>query len=321
MLPMMDIGCSSGKVLVGKMKKIDIIKKWFGKVYDWLAWLSAAALCLIAVRLLFQVFVFASFSVPTDSMRPTIVPGDYLLVNKLLKGARLFNLNDAFDHKPLKITRLKGLEDFRRNEVLVFNFPYPERWDSIGFNVMRYYVKRCIALPGDTLEIRNAHYHVKGYDGELGNVGEQNMLAFYLESERNRKEMIKSGCFYTYPRDSVLGWTVEEFGPFYLPARGSRITMDERHYILYRNLIEWEQRKKLTFRDGRFYLGGEEIRQYVFTHGYYFMGGDNCHNSQDSRYWGPLPDEYIVGKAVRIWKSKNKMTDKIRWSRVFKKIE
>lgn len=318
---MMDIGCSSGKVLVGKMKKIDIIKKWFGKVYDWLAWLSAVALCLIAVRLLFQVFVFASFSVPTDSMRPTIVPGDYLLVNKLLKGARLFNLNDAFDHKPLKITRLKGLEDFRRNEVLVFNFPYPERWDSIGFNVMRYYVKRCIALPGDTLEIRNAHYHVKGYDGELGNVGEQNMLAFYLESERNRKEMIKSGCFYTYPRDSVLGWTVEEFGPFYLPARGSRITMDERHYILYRNLIEWEQRKKLTFRDGRFYLGGEEIRQYVFTHGYYFMGGDNCHNSQDSRYWGPLPDEYIVGKAVRIWKSKNKVTDKIRWSRVLKKIE
>ena len=58
-----------------------------------------------------------------------------------------------------------------------------------------------------------------------------------------------------------------------------------------------------------------------FMRNYYFMGGDNCYNSQDSRYWGPLPEEYIVGKATLIWKSKNGVTDEIRMDRIFKKIK
>ncbi len=133
--------------------------------------------------------------------------------------------------------------------------------------------------------------------------------------------MIKGGSFKAYPLDSVTGWTVQEFGPLYLPARGDTVRLDRHRYAVYRNLIEWEQRKKLTACDGRFYLGGSEINHYVFTHDYYFMGGDNCYNSQDSRYWGLLPEEYIVGKATRIWTSKNRVTDEIRWDRVFKKIE
>ena len=116
-------------------------KKYLSVAIDWLLYLSVAFLCVSAVWLLSQVFLFSSFSVPTDSMTPAIVPGDCVLVNKVLRGGRIFNLNDAFDHKPLEITRLRGTGKFRRNEVLVFNFPYPERWDSIGFDVMRYYVK------------------------------------------------------------------------------------------------------------------------------------------------------------------------------------
>lgn len=296
-------------------------KKYLSVAIDWLLYLSVAFLCVSAVWLLSQVFLFSSFSVPTDSMTPAIVPGDCVLVNKVLRGGRIFNLNDAFDHKPLEITRLRGTGKFRRNEVLVFNFPYPERWDSIGFDVMRYYVKRCIALPGDTVEIRNAHYRVRGYRGELGNIDSQNSLARYMRSERNREEMIKGGSFKAYPLDSVTGWTVQEFGPLYLPARGDTVRLDRHHYAVYRNLIEWEQRKKLTAHNGCFYLDGSEINHYVFTHDYYFMGGDNCYNSQDSRYWGLLPEEYIVGKATRIWTSKNRVTDEIRWDRVFKKIE
>ena len=297
------------------------IKKCCSMAFDGLACLSAVLLGLAVLWLSGQVLLFASFSIPTDSMTPTLIPGDCVLVNKVLKGPRIFSLNDAIDHKPLKINRLKGTEEFHRNEVLVFNFPYPERWDSIGFDVMRYYVKRCIALPGDTLEIRNARYRVRGYEGELGNVDSQNRLARYLRSERNKKEMIRNGCFKAYPLDSVTGWTVQELGPLYLPARGDTVEMNGHHYAIYRNLIEWEQRKKLSVREGRFYLDGQEIRRYVFTRDYYFMGGDNCYNSQDSRYWGPLPEEYIVGKATRIWKSKDKVTDEIRWDRLFKKIE
>lgn len=297
------------------------IKKYIGILYNLLVYLAGGSMLAIIIWLLLQIFVFASFSIPTDSMEPTLVPGDYVLVNKTLKGARIFSLNDAGEHKPLEITRLKGFGKFQRNEVLVFNFPYPERWDSIGFNLMLYYVKRCIALPGDTLEIRDARYYVRGYEGELGNRDSQNSLAHFLKSKRNKEKMIQDNCFYAYPGDSTLAWSIKELGPFYLPAQGDTLVMNKKHYTLYRNLIEWEQRKKLTAREGRFYLGGKEVKQYVFTHNYYFMGGDNCYNSQDSRYWGLLPEEYIVGKATLIWKSKNKRTDEIRWNRVFKKIE
>ena len=300
------------------MKKL---KKLIDVLYNLLVWMAGGSLLMLILWLLLQIFVFSSFSIPTDSMEPTLRPGDYVLVNKVLKGPRLFSLSDAREHKPVEISRLKGLGKFRRNEVLVFNFPYPERWDSIGFNLMLYYVKRCIALPGDTLEIKNACYQVRGYEGDLGNRDAQRSLAHFLTEKRNVEKMIHDYCFYAYPNDSTLKWSIKDFGPFYLPARGDTVVMSRKHYSLYRNLIEWEQRKKLTERDGRFYLDGEELNRYVFTHNYYFMGGDNCYNSQDSRYWGPLPEDYIVGRATRIWKSKNKVTGEMDWNRIFKKIE
>ena len=276
---------------------------------------------MMIIWLLLQIFVFASFAIPSDSMEPVLIPGDYVLVNKILKGPRIFSLGDARKHKLLHIDRLNGFSEFQRNEVLVFNFPYPERWDSIGFNLMLYYVKRCIALPGDTVEIKDARYKVRGYDQELGNVVSQNSLAYFLEDPKNVEKMTRENSFFAYPGDTVLKWSVKDFGPFYLPARGDTIVMDDKHYSLYRNLIEWEQRDKLMVINGHFYLSGREVKCYVFMHNYYFMGGDNCYNSQDSRYWGPLPEEYIVGKAVLIWKSVERVTGKRRWNRTLKKMK
>lgn len=275
----------------------------------------------IVLRIVMQVFVFASFSIPSDSMEPTLRPGDYVVVNKLLKGARLFDIGDAAAHRPFRIRRLPGLEEFRRGDVLVFNFPYPERWDSIGFDVMLYYVKRCIAVPGDTVEIRDARYRVRGVTGGLGNEDSQMRLANMLAMEGGVQEMIRANSYYAFPGDSALGWNIREFGPLYVPARGDSVRLDSLHYKLYRNLIEWEQRGRLSCRDGRFYLDGREVTGYRFRENYYFMGGDNCFNSQDSRYWGLLPECYIVGEAVRIWKSENRFTGDINWERVWKKID
>ena len=296
-------------------------KKWLHRAYI----VCAGAVCVyaawIVLRIVWQVFLFASFSIPSDSMLPTLCPGDYVAVNKPLKGARIFDIGDAADHRPLRIRRLPGLEEFRRGEVLVFNFPYPERWDSIGFDVLLYYVKRCIGEPGDTVEIRDAHYRVHGTDVPVGNTEAQERLSRLLSKKSGRKEMIRQHCYYTFPHDSTLGWNVCNFGPLYVPARGDSIEMTRNHYLFYRNLIEWEQRRKLVQKDDGFYLEGKRITGYRFRENYYFMGGDNCFNSQDSRYWGLLPEPYLVGKATRIWKSVDPYTGSVDWRRVWKRIE
>ena len=107
----------------------------------------------------------------------------------------------------------------------------------------------------------------------------------------------------------------------YIPKKGGSIPMDAKNRIVYRNVIEWEQKKKLTLQDGNVCLGDSIIHEYSFTENYYFMTGDNVANSQDSRYWGLLPEPFIVGKATTIWKSVNPATDEIRWDRTMKSIE
>ena len=124
-----------------------------------------------------------------------------------------------------------------------------------------------------------------------------------------------------YPWDKYMNWTIQDFGPLHVPARGQTVAMDSTAVKLYRNLVEWEQKKPLTKKENQVYLGDSLIQEYRFKENYYFVGGDYMENSKDSRYWGLLPEPYIVGVATRIWKSVDKSTGKIRWDRVMKRIE
>lgn len=90
---------------------------------------------------------------------------------------------------------------------------------------------------------------------------------------------------------------------------------------LYKNVIEWEQGGKVRSEDNKIYLNDRIITGYRFRKNYYFVAGDKAENSKDSRYWGLLPEEYIVGKAWRIWKSVDEMQGKTRWNRVWKKVQ
>lgn len=272
--------------------------------------------CSLIFLFLLQIFCFTSFKIPSDSMKPTLEDGDCILVNKMIKGARLFDVFATLRNEEVDIFRVPSLGGLKRNDVLVFNFPYQGgRWDSIRMDVMQYYVKRCIALPGDTLEIRKGLYKIRGCDERVGNMEAQNYLADLKNpGEHGIVEV-------TFPHDAYLGWNIKEFGPLPIPREGQEVMMNHTSYLLYRQLIDWEQKKKLQLKDGQILLGDSLIKEYVFMKNYYFVSGDNMLNSQDSRYWGMLPEEYIVGKATRIWNAKDKYTGKVRWERVMKKID
>ena len=263
----------------------------------------------------FQIIIFTSFRIPTDSMQPALQPGDNILVNKTIMGARIFNIWDAAEEKEVEIYRLPGMGKVKRNNVLVFHYPYPHKSDSLSMHLLKYYVKRCISLPGDTMGIRKGHYYIKGINEPIGNIEAQKRI------EKLQKENARGIVMDTYPWDKYIDWTIQNFGPLHVPARGQMVVMDSTAVKLYRNLIEWEQKEKLTFQGKKVFLGDSLIREYRFQENYYFMGGDYMENSKDSRYWGLLPEPYIVGVATRIWKSVDKSTGKIRWDRVMKKIE
>ena len=233
-------------------------------------------------------------------------------------GGRLFNIWYAAESKQVDISRLPAFGKIRHNDVLVFNFPYPGRWDSLGLNLKRYYVKRCVAIPGDTFEIRDACFRVRGYNMELGNVDSQKKLRHILALKQESDNGIVMEAF---PRDSAIAWDIKEFGPLYIPAKGTSIKLNVINVRLYRNVIEWEQRKKLIQKNGLIFLGDSMIENYQFNEDYYFVAGDKVTDSKDSRYWGLLPKKFIVGKATLIWKSIDPVTDKIRWNRILKKIK
>ena len=289
--------------------------KWF---IDKLMNLFLIICGVVLFWVLLQITSIASFKIPSDSMEPVLIAGDNILVNKCVMGGRLFNIWDALEDKEINIYRLPSLGKIKRNDVVVFNFPYLEqRWDSIAFRVMKYYVKRCVALPGDTFEIKRGHYKVHGCTSALGNVEAQDRLMQIIERGREGDYgIVMSG----YPYSDIVNWNIVSFGPLYLPAKGDVIEMSSKHVALYRNAIEWEQKKKLFLRGDTILLNDSVIRTYRFKENYYFVAGDKVMNSQDSRYWGLLPERFIVGKAVRIWKSVDRETDKIRWNRIFKKI-
>jgi len=273
---------------------------------------SIVLFCIVLLR----VFVFSSFKVPTDSMQPTIIPGDFVLVNKLAYGARIFDLFDAVDGKDVKIRRAPGYTHVKNNDVVVFHIPLPNTWDKIEMNMSKYFIKRCIGIPGDTLRIKNGIYLINSDTTKhYGNINAERILS------KKTREDFSEGVYNTFPWDVELNWSIKDFGPLYIPKKGDEILLSRANTLLYKKIIEWEKGYPLKFEKDSLWENETYLPAYTFTHNYYFMGGDKVENSQDSRYWGLLPDELIVGKAWLIWKSIDPYSKTIRRKRILRKIE
>lgn len=250
-------------------------KKQRKKVWKYFWQIFLFSFTLIQVYIYLRLNVFTSCVIPTYSMSPTLIEGDYIYVSLQKK--------DAQNRK----------ESFKRNDILIFNFPYEDQENGMKADVEQLYCKRCAAIPGDTFYIdRQGVYHVKGTDSELG----------------NRTGQIETGQL------SV------EYDSLYIPRIGDKLLIDLNNFHLYRACIEYETKKQIKIFRGKIYLGEQVIQSYLFKKNYYYMVGDNIGDSYDSRYWGLLPEELILGKGCFIWFSKNPETKETRWNRIFKSL-
>ncbi len=275
----------------------------------------ALLIITIVLAVIMKVFLFTAFTIPSWSMSPSIMAGDRIIVNKLILGPRLYENWGVFRGEKTKLIRLKGLREVKRNDILVFEFPYKIP-DKIQQGGGVFYIKRCVAIPGDTFYIDNGIYKVRGIDAALGYIEKQKKLS------KREEATFDEGLRYTFPKDTVhFQWTIKNFGPLYIPAKGDNIEIDSRSVLLYKNLIEYETGSEISIANGVVYLGESLLDNYTFQQNYYFMAGDGVFDSVDSRYWGLLADDLIIGKAAIVWTSKDKKTGKYRWGRFLKKIK
>jgi len=265
-----------------------------------------------------RVFVFTSIvKIPSWSMEPAVYAGDRIIINKQIPGPRVYkDIRQIRVDGKVQTKRFKGIRKVRRNDVIMFNYPFSAGSDKIDMDLNVFYLKRCVALPGDTFSIEKGIYRVKNCPDSLGCFFRQRELA------QKSQEDFSPNIWRCFPFDSIhFQWNIKDFGPLYVPASGAKIAIDTINYRLYKKLIEYETDKPLYVSDDFVYLGNDTIYWYTFKLNYYFMAGDQIYDSADSRYWGLLPEDCIIGKAILVWRSTDRQSGKIRWDRFFKLIK
>ncbi len=226
------------------------------------------------------------------------------------------------------------------------------------------YIKRCVAVAGDTLQIIDRQVYVNGkpqkkikgiqYEYVVTTTSPFNIRALErigIESSNirglsntenhlllNKEEIAKLKSFsnvvsitpviapkgqyrfYIFPHDPQYPWNEDNFGPLYIPKKGVTVSLDLHNLPLYHRIIETYEHKTVQVKDSTIYINGKPANSYTFKMNYYWMMGDNRHNSADSRFWGFVPEDHIVGKPVFVWLSLDPdrhFLNKIRWKRMF----
>lgn len=256
---------------------------------------SAKALFVtIVVALFLKTFVVEAFRIPSGSMENTLLVGDFLLVNKMaygLKTPRYIPLTT----KAIPSVAIPVFGTVRRGDVLVFEYP-GKRADGNG---PMYFIKRCVGIPGDTISIRSGQVAINGREVLLP----------------TRAKQI----------DGVRYASGADYGPTFVPRKGDRIPLSAKSIAAWKDFLEREHHRVEISPEGRVLIDGTELDEYPVERNYYFVLGDNRGNSLDSRTWGFVPEDAIVGEALFVyWSWDSELTDdgkratagNIRWDRI-----
>lgn len=349
------------------------MKKLKKELKDW----GNALLFAVLVATPLRWAIGEPYKIPTPSMEGSLLVGDFLYVSKLHYGARTAktllqvpltfqkiwgtDIPSYLDWVDAPFLRGPGISEVKRNDNVVFNFP-GELENPVDMRT--YYIKRCIAVAGDTIEIKSKQVFINGILQELPLNAQSSYFikpktrindrvfkrldiseiipsnnGYYVHATKTSIEKLKSQEFVseiipldidspisgTFPQSRNINWTADNFGPLYIPKKGDKINLTKDNIELYQNtIVNYDLNDNAEVTEGKLYIDGQEQNTYTFNQDYYFMMGDNRHNSLDSRYWGFVPMDHVVGKALYTWLSideKESLFSSVRWERVFRGIE
>ncbi|WP_299336803.1 signal peptidase I [uncultured Psychroserpens sp.] len=364
-------------------------------------WTSSILFAIVAATIVHTYFI-QPFTIPSSSLEKSLLVGDFLFVSKFHYGARVpmstvaapmvhdtipilkvksYLYNDRLEENKtslknklqLPYMRLPGFESIERNDIVVFNQPADTLLDMNDFTPDRNYykpidkktnlVKRCVAIPGDSLEIIDGHVFINGeksqmpdrsklqflysidlkgnYSGaqimnalkryditDFGMASETRLLVHAsdeaIQQAKNhpnfenitRQANPKNIDGNVFPRAPQFPWNYDNFGPIYIPKEGETIELNMEVLPLYKRLISEYESNTLTTNGSQIIINGQPATSYTFKQDYYWMMGDNRNNSVDSRGWGYVPFDHVVGKPVFIWMSWDGLKNP-RWERWF----
>lgn len=353
-------------------------------------WFNSITFAVVAATLIRWTAVEA-YVIPTPSMEDTALVGDFLFVSKFHYGTRTTgtplqiplthqkiwgtDIPSYVDWIQLPMYRLPGISHVKKGDVVVFNVPGVNESEGVlhPITLKNNYVKRCVALPGDKLEIRDREVFVNGEllgvkpgmkwsyivvskeqisDKNLKRLGLDSDDFYYLGLSNNKAVYrmlltndqldIVRGTSYIesaaidnsrdeapepeiFPSSEYSRWNGNNYGVLTIPEKGMTILVNDSTMGLYGETIRlYDHQKNVVIANGKLTIDGKELTEYTFSQDYFFMMGDNRNNSWDSRYWGFVPEDHIVGKALFVWMSIDNEADffnKIRWKRLFSRIQ
>ena len=348
-------------------------------------WVSSIAFAIIAATLVHTYFM-QPYTIPTSSLEKSLLIGDFLFVSKFHYGARvpMTTVSAPMVHDTLPVIKVKSylkkpqlpyfrfpaLQKIKQNDIVVFSWPVDtveqffkktNRRIRKPIDKKSNYVKRCVGIPGDSLEIKNGYVYINGKKNVLpdrarlqflydvntgGNALSPNIIRnryharewgrlpdgnYVLNLAAEDAGRLKNNPTVKSLKRRVSKKGVKEivfanngnrdnFGPIYIPEKGKTVALNRNTLPLYKQIIVEYEKNKLEVKDDQIFINGDLVSNYTFQQDYYWMMGDNRHNSEDSRYWGYVPFDHVVGKPVFIWFSWNsdgKGLSKVRWERLF----